>query len=110
MNKELGLNIRRAKHPIVVATNTGAKKTELQMSMPGMEDEVWLNEDGLVNVLSFGNIVDQAKRVVYNSSVEDVFKVTLKNGKNVRFQHNNKGLYTFKIPKEYKEAIREQKS
>ena len=40
MNKELGLNIRRAKHPIVVATNTGAKKTELQMSMPGMEDEV----------------------------------------------------------------------
>ena len=109
-NKDLGCNIRKADNPILVATNTGVGSTEKQMTMPGMENEVWLNEKGLVNVLGFSNIADQAERIVYDSDVEDAFTVTLKNGKVVRFQRNNKGLYTFKVPATYKEAIKANRS
>ena len=77
----------------------------MQMSMPGMEEEVWLNKEGFVNGLGFGNVADQSKRIVHHSKVEAAFTVTLKNGRTVRFQRNHKGLYTFKVPNTYKEAI-----
>ena len=75
------------------------------VSMPGMEEEVWLREEGFVNGLGFGNVADQSKKIVHHSKVEAVFTVTLKNGRTVRFQRNHKGLYTFKVPNTYKEAI-----
>ena len=40
-----------------------------------------------------------------DSDVEDAFTVTLKFGKIVRFQRNEKALYIFKVPNAYKDAF-----
>ena len=55
-------------------------------------EPVWYDEDGIVNLISL-YILQQYYWVVYDNREEDVFRVQLHDGRTLRFEPTEKGLY-----------------
>ena len=68
-----------------------------------MKDELWLDKESMANVICFTNLADQY-HITYDNSVEDNFIIHTENG-TVKFFRGKEGLYTYRPPKDYKEAV-----
>ena len=59
----------------------------------------------MANIVCFTNFSDQY-HITYNNAIKDDFLIHTENGI-VRFGRTKEGLYTYRLPKEYKEAVLE---
>ena len=103
MNSDLVTKIRRAKHPIMMATNAGNKKLELEATLPGFGTVVY-DPSMLTNLLGLKGLIDKGFRITYDSAVEDAF--TLYRDKDViKFKRTPEGLYGYKPSDEFLEDV-----
>ena len=83
MNPNMIYDVRRSKHPTIMATNAGNKKMELEGNIAGF-GVAKFDPDQMANILGFSHVRDKY-RVTYDSDVEDAFNV-----------HTDKGVTKFK--------------
>jgi Reverse transcriptase (RNA-dependent DNA polymerase) len=102
-------NIREADDILEMATNAGNKFITLVADVPGLDDEVRFDKEGIANLFSLSKLVKHS-RITYDSDIEDSFFMHMKDGSVTKFEHTPEGLYAFKVDTEYKKDIEKSKS
>ena len=92
-NPNLVRNIRLAEVPMTVRSHGGTKTVTHIADLPGYDNPVYFDEDGIANILSLAK-VKEGHRVTYDSEDGNVFTVHTSNGP-VNFQECGRGLYYF---------------
>ena len=72
-NQEMVTNICNSPTTMKINTNAGNASTNLQATLPGLDD-FWFDNKDMVNVLSLALIAD-SYQITYNSSIEPAFLV-----------------------------------
>ena len=91
-NGDLLHDIFEAPQPIHVRCNAGMRTIRKMGYLGDFPEPVWYDEDGIVNLISL-YILQQYYWVVYDNREEDVFRVQLHDGRTLRFEPTEKGLY-----------------
>ena len=99
-DKKLLHSIRPAKEPVVMCTNAGDKFITQEGTLEGF-GQAYFDKDQVANILGFKGLLKRAKRIVYDSDVEDAFKAYLNDGSVVTFQPNKIGMYVHKPSKQF---------
>ena len=87
-----------------MVTNVGQRDIHNRGGLIGMNDRPWYNPESMANVFSFTNMAKQYK-ITYDNTVEDAFIVHTATGI-VKFKRNAEGLYVYKLPDNYKAAVK----
>ena len=95
-NKSLLAGVYVANNKIQMCTNTGERILEKHGVLLGMDNNPWLDENSMANIISFGELVKQY-RVMYDSTVEDCFFCHTQTGV-VQFGRTEEGLYSISLP------------
>ena len=104
-NKDFLTDIRTSKNPIVMATNAGMKRMNLDGDLAGFGVAKYDSEQ-IANILGFSHMADKYK-ISYDNSVEDAFLVHTENGI-VKFSRDGR-LYTYEPSEKFMTAIAEYK-
>ena len=86
-------------------TNIGTRKIDKIVNIPGMGSTIWYDENSMVNIFSFGDLVYKY-RILYDSSMEDEFYLHGEN-KVIKFPRSNEGFYFHRFNDRYKNRIKE---
>ena len=105
-NPDLITNIRVTQQPIQMNTNAGYKVLGLEGQVPGFE-KAYYDPTMMTNIFGFAELVSKY-RIVYDSDVEDAFKVYTKDGI-IKFKQNQEGLYVYKPTTNYMKSVARQK-
>ena len=73
-NRALADKIFNAGEPIIMHTNTGHKTLNKAAKVPGFGD-MYLNEEGLANILGLDDLVQRGYRVTFDSNNKNAFQV-----------------------------------
>jgi hypothetical protein len=106
-NPNLVTNIRVSKQPLVMATNAGTKKLDLEADIEGF-GTAWYHEDQLANILAKKHRI-QVDNLYPCNNEENAFKVHIDTG-NKEFRIANEGLCTHKPSEKYLKPGAEQKN
>ena len=109
-NPDLIANIRPSRYPMGMSTNAGSKTLTLEGDILGMEDPedpndepTWFDPTSIANVLSLAKLAKK-HRITFDSAIDTAFNVHTKGGI-VKFEQTPEGLYAFKPPQSYLEAV-----
>ena len=92
-------DIHTVKKGIIMATNAGDMVVDKQGILPGF-GPVWYEPRGIANIFGLKDLAKK-HRIRYDSSKEDAFLVSFKNGTVIRFSGIGNDLYKY-VPKHYK--------
>ena len=88
-----------------MCTNVRQRKIYETGELIGLKDRPWYNKKAMANVISFASMSKQY-RITYDNTKEEIFLVHTENGI-VRFEKNQEGLYIYRLPDKYKEAVKD---
>jgi hypothetical protein len=97
-NLDMVTNIRESKTTLELATNTGTKTTKQVADIPGF-GRVWYDRTAIANIFGLSDL-KKKHRITFDLEKEDAFIVHTDN-RNIKFQCNPKGLYTFEVSDRY---------
>ena len=97
MNPDFVTNIRKSDDPLMMTTNAGTRKMDLDGDVKGFGIAKY-DPNQITNIFGFSHMTDMC-RVTYDSSVEDAFIVHTANGI-VKFNRDGR-LYTYKPSQKY---------
>jgi hypothetical protein len=86
-----------------MCTNTGERKIKKCGILLGMDNNPWLDENSMANIISFTELVKQY-RVTYNTEIKDSFYCHTQTGI-VEFGRTEEGLYNISLPDGYKSDV-----
>ena len=94
MNKKCLRNIRKNPNVQVLHVHCNAVTTITNLigDLPGFDDPIWYNPDGIVNILSL-NLVRKRFKVIYDSEEYDPNVFILNSPLHPYFQMSKGGLY-----------------
>ena len=98
MNPDMVTDIKMSNQPIQMNTNAGFKILGLEGQVPGF-GKVYYDPTMMTNIFGFGKLVSKY-RIVYDSDVEDAFKVYTNEGV-IKFKQNKEGLYVYRPSEKY---------
>ena len=104
-NKSLLTGIYTLATQIQMCTNTGERVLEKRGILLGMDNNPWLDENLMANILRFGELANQY-RITYDSEKTDCFYCYTQTGI-IEFRKTKEGLYSTSLPEGYKDEVRE---
>ena len=107
-NKSLLAGVYDMDNHIQMCTNTGERTITKRGVLLGMKNDPWLDEELMVNILSFCELTEQY-RITYDSNKADCFYCHTET-RIVEFQRTKQGLYSVPIPDGYKEEVMKKNS
>ena len=102
MNPELVTDIQQANTPITMTTNTGTKKIDLKVTVPGL-GQTWFDPTQIANIFGFSHMADKY-RITFDSDQEDTFLVHSDKG-GIKFKRTEDGLYAYKPTTDYTKKV-----
>ena len=94
-NKQMVRNIRPAKTPIRMSTNTGKRRILEECDVDGFKKTMWFDPQSKATILSFADLSDQC-HITYDNKKDDAFYVG-NNGNYRQFPRTKKGLYALRV-------------
>ena len=107
-NRNLCGPVFTSKMPIKMGTNNGTKTIREETSIPGIDHQMYFNEEGMANVLSLFDLSKQY-RITFDSAIGNHFTVHTDEG-NFKFRCSEEGLYYFEFSDKYKTEIGQKPS
>ena len=105
------IDIRYSKKPVHMITNGGCKNLSVDGKMLDFKPRFYLDTEAHATTICFADIVDEAERVVFDSTKEDAFLVYFKGFKNpTKFKRDANKLYPFHFPKSYYDSVARKKN
>ena len=96
-NHKLASKVFEAKEPIIMKTNAGQKKLNKEAVVPGFGD-MYLDKDGLTNILGLDDLVQRGYRVMFDSDLDNAFQVYSPDNKlKGKFKRTVEGLYSMRF-------------
>ena len=110
MNPNLLTNIRVSKQPIVMRTNAGAKKMNLEGDLDGFGPAIY-DPNCIANILGHSGLIDRGYRIVYDSDIADIFEVYTPDRQRItKFERTPEGLYAYKPSQSFFDEMADEKS
>jgi hypothetical protein len=106
-NADLVTNIRMSRRPLIMHTNAGTKRIDLEATVPTYRT-VRYDPDQIANIFGLGNVVNRGHQVTYDSEKEDAFLMHTANGI-VKFERTAEGLYAYKPSTKYLNEVASKK-
>ena len=91
-NRKLVKNVCRSDTGITVHGHRGSGKTHMYGHVHGINDRIWIDEDGIANVLALC-LIQRQYRVTYDNWKQPCFYVHKPNGDIITFQEDKGGLH-----------------
>ena len=74
INSDLVSDIRQAKNPIHMSTNTGSKRLDLEGKVPE-NGTTQYNFAGIANILGLGKLIKAGYRITMDMQIENCFNI-----------------------------------
>ena len=103
MNTKFVEDIKSTTQPVTLMSNAGYRKVTKEGNVPGF-GKAYYHPNFIANILGFSHVKDKY-RVAYDSDIDDAFYVFIKPNDPIRFVRNNKGLYVYYPPPNFKQKM-----